>query len=574
MQSRRAPPEDAISIFFEGREIRCRPGLSLAAALTQAGELRLRDAGSGGARGLFCGMGVCQECRVDLDDRQGVRACMCLAEDGQRLSRHRRFRPRNAQGFHVGGNGDCQPWAPDILVIGAGPGGLAAAALAAEAGADVVLVDDRTHPGGQFYKQPASPRHVPASLAGDPQFAAGRALIERAERSGAKRLAATEIWGAFPPNEFAAAHLDGSCMFKPKRTIVATGAFERGLPLPGWTLPGAMTTGAAQTLLRAHGVLPGRRVLVAGNGPLNLQVALELKRAGAQVAAVAELSAAPGPAALGQAWRMLRNAPGLTFKGLACLAGLRWAGVPVLHQRILTAVEKGVAGLIAWLGRIGPEGPTKEVRFEVDAVCMGYGFQPSNELLKCLGCRHRYDERFGQLVVARSADCETSLPGIYAIGDCCGLGGAPAAIREGILAATAAVRSLGLDLAPRMLAERRVALRELRRQRAFQSALWQLFAAPRLQTELAEPDTPICRCENVCLGDIEEALNRGDASIGMLKRRTRLGMGLCQGRYCAPLAAAMIARRTGHPLDEFSFFAPRIPLRPIAIGRLAQPKFA
>lgn len=569
MQSRRAPPEDAIRIFFEGREIRCRAGLSLAAALTEAGELQLRDAGPGGPRGLFCGMGICQECRVDLGDRQGVRACMCLAEDGQRLSRHWRLRPRNAECLPAGDGGDFKPRTPDVLVIGAGPGGLAAAALAAEAGADVVLVDDRAHPGGQFYKQPASPRHVHSSLAGDAQFAAGRALIERAERSGAKRLAATEIWGAFPPNEFAAANFDGSWMLRPKRTIVATGAYERGLPLPGWTLPGAMTTGAAQTLLRMYGVLPGRRVLVAGNGPLNLQVALELKRAGAQVAAVAELSAAPGPVALGHAWRMLRNAPGLTFKGLACLAGLRSAGVPVLHQRILTAVENDVAGLSAWLGRIGPDGPTKELRFKVDAVCVGYGFQPSNELLKCLGCRHRYDERFGQLVVERSADCETSLSGIHAIGDCCGLGGAPAAIREGILAATAAVRSLGLNLSPRILAERRAARRALRRQRAFQSALWQLFAAPRPQLELAEPDTPICRCENVCLGDIEEALNQGDASIGMLKRRTRLGMGLCQGRYCAPLAAAMIARRTGHPLDEFSFFAPRIPLRPIAIGPLS-----
>ena len=558
-----------MSIFFEGREIRCRPGLSLAAALTEAGELRLRDAGAGGPRGLFCGMGVCQECRVDLGDRQGVRACMRLAEDGQRLSRHRRPQPRNADGCPAGAVGDCKPRAPDILTIGAGPGGLAAAALAAEAGADVLLVDDRAHPGGQFCKQPASPRHVPPSLAGDPQFAAGRALIERVERSGAKRLAATEIWGAFPPNEFAAANSDGSWMLRPKRTIVAAGAFERGLPLPGWTLPGAMTTGAAQTLLRVHGVLPGRRVLVAGNGPLNLQVALELKRAGAQLAAVAELAAAPGPAALGHAWRMLRNAPGLTFKGLACLARLRSAGVPVLHGRLLTAVENGSAGLDVWLGRIGPDGPTRESRFEVDAVCMGYGFQPSNEVLKCLGCRHGYDERRGQLIVERSADCETSLAGIYAIGDCCGLGGAPAAIQEGILAATAAVRSLGLTPSPRMLGECRAARRALRRQRAFQSALWQLFDAPRPQTELAESDTPICRCENVCLGDIEEALNRGDASIGMLKRRTRLGMGLCQGRYCAPLAAAMIARRTGHCLDEFSFFAPRVPLRPIDIGRLA-----
>jgi NAD(P)H-nitrite reductase large subunit len=117
-----------------------------------------------------------------------------------------------------------------------------------------------------------------------------------------------------------------------------------------------------------------------------------------------------------------------------------------------------------------------------------------------------------------------------------------------------------------MLRQEKLALKNLRRHRNFQTALWKMFAAPRFQAELAKPDTLICRCENVRLQDLEAALADGQPSIGTLKRRTRLGMGACQGRYCAPVAAAMIAKRDGNAVDELSFFAPRIPLKPISIA--------
>lgn len=557
---------DKICIDFEGYEIHCRAGISLAAALTDAHKRDFRDAGDGDMRGLFCGMGVCQECRMTVDDRHGTRACMTVVRESLKVSRDIPRPALDSRSRPLAENGDYEIVQPEVLVIGAGPAGLTAASVAAESGADVILLDERSIAGGQYYKQPSSPEHVPKSLSGDRQFADGRALIERAQRSGASLLQECTVWGAFEANEFAVFDGEYSRIYKPKRTIVATGAYERGLPIPGWTLPGAMTTGAAQTLLRSYGVLPGARVLVAGNGPLNLQVALELKRAGADVLAVAELSAPPGPSSFMNGLRMALSAPGPTMNGVRLLAGLHRSGVPVLYRQGLVSIDKHESALRAWIGQTGRDGIAAETSFDVDTVCMGYGFQPNNEILRSLGCGHTFDEKRGHLVTKRGPYFETDVTNVYAIGDCCGLGGAPAASEEAIIAASDVLRSLGHVLPARVLRQEKLALKNLGRHRKFQTALWQMFAAPRFQTELARPDTLICRCENLRLQDLEAALADGHPSIGTLKRRTRLGMGACQGRYCAPVAAAMIAERDGHAVNELSFFAPRIPLKPISIA--------
>ncbi|MGH6929893.1 MAG: 2Fe-2S iron-sulfur cluster-binding protein, partial [Dongiaceae bacterium] len=334
---------DAVAFAFEGREIRGRPGETLAAALTAAGERNLRETKAGEQRGLFCGMGVCQECLVEIDGRGNQRACMTKLE--------RRVSVRCQS--HFAAAFDLQPaekrpladedvLAPDVLVLGGGAGGLNAATAAARAGARVLLVDERPQPGGQYYKQPISP-----ALADDAQFAGGRALIAKAEAAGVAFLKGAHLWGAFEPLDLMIFDGRASRLCRPQRLIVATGAYERGLPFPGWTLPGVMTTGAAQTLLRSYAVLPGRRVLVAGNGPLNLQVALELARAGAEVAAVVELGRRPGPWAAPALAKMLTSTPMLALRGRRFLAELKRRAVPLLHRHVIARVERAGDGLRA-----------------------------------------------------------------------------------------------------------------------------------------------------------------------------------------------------------------------------------
>ena len=186
-------------------------------------------------------------------------------------------------------------------------------------------------------------------------------------------------------------------------------------------------------------------------------------------------------------------------------------------------------------------------RFEVDVVCLGQGFEPSNELLRALGAAHDFDDRAGHLVTRRDESCRTSIPSVYALGDCTGLGGARAALAEGTIAGLAAADSLGHLLSAKLSRDLRSARRDLARHRRFQSALWRLFAAPRPSVDTIAPDTILCRCEEVTAGAIHAALDEGYASVGNVKRRTRAGMGRCQGRYCGPLLNRLVAERCGTP---------------------------
>ena len=557
---------DLVEFHFEGKTIRGRRGESLAAALTAAGERELRIASDGSRRGLFCGMGVCQECLVEIDGRAGQRACMTKLERPIAV-RRQSFLPaaREAAGQPLQPPGG-EILGPDILVLGGGAGGLNAAIGAARAGAKVVLVDERPVPGGQFYKQRLDSVGFAAPIPDDGQFAGGRALIAQARGAGVTLMQGAQVWGAFEPLDLMIFDGSASSPCRPKRLIVATGAYERGLPVPGWTLPGVMTTGAAQTLLRSYGVLAGRRLIVAGNGPLNLQVALELARAGAQILAVAELAPKPGLNGLGALLRMAASTPDLLTQGWGYLGELSRRGIPLRYRTVLAGVERVAGGLrarlAAWPAGQGTESPG----YDVDAVLMGYGFMPSNEILRALGCAHAFDPARGHLVCERDRNCRTSVPEIYAVGDCAGLGGARAAEAEGKIAGLAAALSLGLEASSELNQGAATARRALQRHRRFQTGLWRLFAAPRPATELAEPSTPICRCEERSMAEVSGGLMEGQQGIGALKRSTRAGMGRCQGRYCGPLLAAMAAERQGARLDETGFWAPRPPVKPIPIA--------
>jgi len=558
--------EDSLAIDFEGREIRGRAGETLAAALTAAGEQAFRETRGGERRGLFCGMGVCQECLVTVDGQANQRACMTKLD--RPLFVRRQSHVATASDPRSGTRpslASADVLTPDILVLGGGAGGLNAAATAARAGAQVVLVDERPQPGGQYYKQPIDLSERRA-LADDAQFAGGRALIAAAEAAGVTFLKGAQLWGAFEPLDLMVFDGQASRLCRPRRLIVAAGAYERGLPFPGWTLPGVMTTGAAQTLLRSYAVLAGRRVLVAGNGPLNLQVALELARAGAQVAAVVELARPPGPWAAAALAKMLTSAPALALRGRGYLAELRRRGIPLLNRHVIARVDRAGDRLRAQVTPWPATGDSSGRSYDVDAVCVGYGFMPANEVLRALGCRHAFDPTRGHLVTECDADGLTSVAQVYAVGDCTGLGGAPAAEAEGVIAGLAAARSLGLRAAAgqeRTIARARA---QLRRHRRFQAGLWELFRAPRLLTELADPETVVCRCEELTLAEIEAGFDDGAGSIGALKRTTRAGMGRCQGRYCGPILAAVAAARRTLPLDEAAHWAPRPPVKPIRIA--------
>ena len=539
----------AITLHFDGQPIAALEGETVAAALSAAGITTLRTTASGAPRGLHCGMGACFDCVVTIDGRHGQRACQAKASDGMTIT----GAAPNVLADLVATPAETLHRACDVLVIGAGPAGLAAAIAAAEAGASVVVLDERDAPGGQFHK-PLAPSHEATSP--DAQHREGAALRARAERAGAEILTNAIVWGAFAHDEVGAIVAGQATVFAARRLILAPGAHERPMPLPGWTLPGVLTTGGLQTLARAQRVIPGQPVLIAGNGPLNLQLACELMAGGVQVAAVVEAAAKPSLAALPTALSMLLFDSALARQGIGYLATLQRAGVPVLWSSHVTALE-GISRVEA--AQVStPDGPA---RISAAIVALNAGFQPETGLARALDLPHRFvDDGLGHLATEADAEGRTARPEIFAIGDGASLGGSRIALARGRLAGLAAAGDLGFAT-PDPASARRALVRAER----FQAGLWKLYRpVTPAPTTLITDDTIVCRCEEVTAGRLRAEIASGLVSVAALKKATRAGMGRCQGRFCS----ATVARLCPGALDADAFAAPRLPVRPVPAAAL------
>jgi D-hydroxyproline dehydrogenase subunit alpha len=550
---------DIFSFTFEDREITAHRGMSLAAALAAAGVRDLRETRLGDRRGIFCGMGVCQDCLVTVDGQPNLRACMTKATPGLSV-RQQVFPgtpPAATHGAPPLGINDIAVEAADLVVVGGGAGGLSAALTARRAGLDVLLLDERAVPGGQYFKQQAGDAQPL-----DAQQEEGRTLRSAAEAAGVRIIDGADVWSPFDDHGVLGTAEGRTFIARGHALVVATGAYERAHAVPGWTLSGVMTTGSMQTLWRSYRALAGKRVLIGGNGPLNLQVACELMAGGASVVAVVEAAHVISPSRMGAGIGMVLADSALTRRGFDLLRQAKAGGAALRFGRVIRSITSAGGELVVETGAL--TGGAAE-RWTVDAVAMGYGFQPSNELLRALGCAHRWDAYSGMLRTVRSDDCETDVADVFAVGDCTGMGGAPAALAEGVIAGGAIAVRLGRTPDAASVSQARA---DLVRHRRFQRALWAFYAAPRVGLSLADDTTLVCRCEEVSKAEVASAIGDGSSAIGAVKRSTRCGMGRCQGRYCGPLLVEELARLSGRDVSDTDFFAPRGPFKPVRISDL------
>jgi thioredoxin reductase len=357
-----------------------------------------------------------------------------------------------------------------------------------------------------------------------------------------------------------------------RRLLLAPGAHDRPVAFPGWTLPGVLTAGGAQTLVKTQRVVPGDRMVFAGSGPLALAFPAQLHGYGAGVALV--LEAGPPPRA-GDVARMLAAAPGNAglLRDAARYRGrLLRARIPLRYRRIVVRAEGD--GRVETVTHAAVDGDWRVVAgtdetVAADVLCLGYGFVPSVELPRLAGCELGYDEARGGPVVTVDEWMRTTVPGVLAAGDGTGVDGSYVAIDEGRLAALGAALDLGrID----EVAARRSAApvrRRLARKRAFARALRRMHRVGSGIFELADPDTVICRCEEVRRAELDEAIATS-ADPGVVKGLTRAGMGLCQARNCQRQVAAMIAAHHGGSVAEIPMTTPRLPARPVPLGAMAR----
>jgi thioredoxin reductase len=457
----------------------------------------------------------------------------------------------------------------DLAIVGAGPAGLAAAAEALARGLSVTLLDDNPAPGGQYFRQaPAALQR--AAEPSDREHRRAEAFFRAVEHPRLRLLADTVVWDAPEPDVLAFAGRADSGRVRAAAIIVATGAVERAVPFPGWTLPGVLTAGGVQNLIKSQRILPGRRFLVAGNGPLLLVAAHSILRTGGTVVEVVE-SAAPS-----RPWRHLPRllaAPGVLRRGLGYRAVLLRAGVPlragetIVEARGRDAVTEAVVAPIDAAGRIDR---ARARVVTVDTVVAGFGLTPSIELTRLLGCRHRWDARRGGFVPERSEDLETTVRDVFAVGDGAGIGGAEVALAEGRLAGRLVASRFGLgddrQVAPRLRSLRaRVA-----RLHGVRDAIAQMWAPPATFLDLLTPETVVCRCEDVAASEVAGALDEGVESLDVLKAVTRATMGRCQGRNCLGTVTAMLARARGSRPEALEPPRARPPARAIPLEALLQ----
>jgi D-hydroxyproline dehydrogenase subunit alpha len=461
----------------------------------------------------------------------------------------------------------------DLLVIGGGPAGLAAAAEAASHDLRTVLADERPTLGGQIYRQPG-PGFVlsnPEKLGHD--LVRGLALVSSAERAGAELSTGTTVVSLRGTSAVLSGYGSSATTvtLRARRVLVAPGAYDRPVPFPGWTLPGVVTAGGAQALVKASRVVPGDRVAFAGSGPLALAFPAQLRQYGVNV--VLALEAGPPPGARSVAG-LLSAAPGnlaLLRDGATYRLQLLRRRVPLRYQRVIVRAEG--EGRVEEMVHAAVDvnwrpAPGTEERVAVDTICVGYGFVPSTELFQLVGCRFGFDEDLGGVVVDVDEWQRTSVPGILAAGDGTGVRGAPVATDQGRLAALGAALDLGSLSSEQAAALARPLRRRLAQKERFRRALRPLYAVGPGIYELATAATVVCRCEEVTLARLEEAAAAtGDANV--VKSYTRAGMGMCQGRNCHRQVAAVLAKHAGLAPQEVAAMTPRPPVRPVPLGELA-----
>lgn len=451
----------------------------------------------------------------------------------------------------------------DCAIIGAGPAGMSAAIELAQAGIDVVVLDRAGQPGGQIYRS-ASNSPLPNVTKLGPDYAAGAELITRFEKCGATFLADADAWHLGDDGHILFSHRGETRELHCREMLLCPGAMERPMPIPGWTLPGVMTAGAAQVMLKSDAVVADRGVF-AGSGPLLYLIVAQYLRLGVPVAALVDTT--PRQHYLDAARLMPRawQQAGQFRKGLSLLREIRASGVSTYRCATDLKVlgDQKAEGL-----RFVASGKKHEV--SADTVFLHHGVQPNLNMTRAMGLTHHWNS--AQLCWEVSVDAfgQSSVAHISVAGDGAGIVGADGACAEGRVTAQNILHRLGrISLTDRDLKTKAdlTFLSSLKPFRQFIDCLYRPSDALRLPRDA---ETLVCRCEEQSLGELRKGFEQGARDPNALKSLTRCGMGPCQGRQCGHLVTGLLAQWREESPEAVGYYRLRSPQRLLTLDELGR----
>ena len=581
-QIRLHPRTNPIQIEIDGRTVTAHAGESIAAILMAEGQRIFTEASIYNLdRTLFCCMGTCHQCLVTVNGVQDVRACMTpitagmtvetkLGRDDSNLAEKLSFEGKTR--FPVSQNKQV-----DVVIIGTGPAGMAAAAElnnhTSSDGLSVLILDAYPQMGGHYYRQPA-PEFGNHPLTSGKRQQEFEELQQRATKTQITILHETTVWSVFKETgeqgfEIRANGPEQGYTIHCRVLLGCPGAYDRPFPFPGWHLPGVITLGGAQMLLKGHGILPGQRVLVSGSGPLVLAAAAGLSEAGAEVVAVLDTASVLEGGT--RAPFSLFGQLGRLKEGWDYLKKIRKGGAPLKFRHAIfeasgqDSVEAATYGPIDGAGR-----PLRDqaVTVEVDMICSALGFLPNIALTRLLKCDHFYDARLDAYYPTITLQMETTVPNFFVAGDVTGIGGKDISKKQGQIVAweiLARLNQMPAEVANKHAAPLR---KEIAAEQRFLDILCERMRIKPGFQEFLQDDTVICRCEMIDLATIREAIHEGADDLRGIKLRTRCGMGACQSRYCEQSVAQIIIAETGCARDAVGTTSVRPPLIPVPMGHM------
>ncbi len=449
----------------------------------------------------------------------------------------------------------------DIIIIGAGPAGLSAARTGAQAGAKILLIDEQLQPGGQIYRSVQSASKERLTILGS-DYGEGFSLVGSLDHENITVKTSATVWRVDEDAVVTYSVNKVAARASGRHLIIATGALERPMPVPGWTLPGVMTAGAAQILLKGSGVVPMNTVLI-GAGPLLYLTATQLINAGVPPKALIETQSLKSILAALRFLPKALRATSVLLKGFSMLRQIRRAGVPRFTgaREIVINGEEAVSDIEFSKGG-------RRHKIACDTVLQHCGVIPNTQISRSLRLDHDWDG----LQQCFRPRCDSwgisSNPTISIAGDGSGIGGAGAAAISGAISALGALNTLKIGAATTILREK-----SKLREKLFKTLAVRPFldAAYRPANKILRPDDDvmICRCEEVTAGDIRNYAKLGCTGPNQSKAFGRSGMGPCQGRYCGLTVTELLAEATGIGHDDIGYYRLRSPLKPVSLGEMA-----